>query len=119
MVMRMSGETRSYDELDPYLLRAFAEAGEPPGGNEFLVRLLQKIEQTRRARRWGWGVAAAALIIVVALNLRLTLHMTAAAVRLVGDFSPADMQVLISPAGWAVSMLVGGGVLLLMRPSSR
>jgi hypothetical protein len=34
-----------------------------------------------------------------------------------GDFSSADMQMLISPAGWAVSMPVGGGVLFLMRPS--
>jgi len=49
--------------------------------------------------------------------MRLTLAVTGAAVRFVGDFSPADMQMLISPAGWAVSMLVGGGVLFLMRPS--
>lgn len=115
----MSDETRMSDELDPQLLRAFAEAEEPPAGDEFLVSLLRKIERTRRARLWGWGGAAAALVVVAGLNMRLMLEATAAAVRFVGDFSPADMQVLISPAGWAVSMLVGGAVLFLMRPSRR
>jgi hypothetical protein len=119
MVKRMSDEARMSDELDPLILEAFAQPDEPPGGDEFLVNLLQKIERTRRARRWGWGVAAAALVLGAALNMPLMLEVTAAAVRFVGDFSPADMQVLISPAGWAVSMLVGGGVLFLMRPSRR
>ena len=111
--MRMS------DELDPLILGAFAQADEPLGGDEFLANLLRKIERTRRARMWCWGGAAAALAVVAALNMQLMLEMTAAAVRFAGDFSPADMQVLISPAGWAVSMLVGGGVLFLMRPSRR
>ena len=66
---------------------------------------------------WRWGVAAAALVVVAVLNMPLMLQVTAGAVRFFGDFSPADMQILISPAGWAVSMLVGGGVLFLMRPS--
>jgi hypothetical protein len=105
------------DELDPHLLRAFAQADELPDGDEFLVSLLQRIERARRARMWRWGVGTAALVIVAALNMRLMLDMTAAAVRFVGDFSPAELQILISPAGWAVSMLVGGGVLFLMRPS--
>lgn len=117
--MRMSDETRMSDELDPLILGVFAQADEPPGGDEFLANLLQKIERTRRARRWGWGGAAAALVLVTALNMPWMLRMTAAAVRFAGDFSPADMQLLISPAGWAVSMLVGGGVLFLMRPSRR
>jgi hypothetical protein len=73
MVMRMS------DELDPRLLRACAEADKPPGGDEFLVNLLQNIERTRRARRWVWGSAAAALVLVAALNMQLMLEMTAAA----------------------------------------
>ena len=111
--MRMS------DELDPLILGAFAQADEPPGGDEFLANLLQKIERSRRVRKWAWGGAAVALVVVAALNMQLMLQMTAAAVRFVGDFSPTDMQVLISPAGWAVSMLVGGGVLFLMRPSRR
>jgi hypothetical protein len=115
----MSDETRMSDELDPHILKTFAHAGEPPGGDEFMASVLQRIERTRRARRWIWGVAAAALAVVAALNMRLMLEVTAAAVRFAGDFSPADMQMLISPAGWAVSMLVGGAVLFLMRPSRR
>jgi len=115
----MSDETRVPDELDPHILRAFAEADEPPARDEFLVNLLQKIERARRARIRGWSVLAAALVVVAALNMRLMLEVTAATVRFVGDFSPADMQILISPAGWAVSMLVGCGVLFLMRPSRR
>jgi hypothetical protein len=51
--------------------------------------------------------------------MRLTLEVACAAVRFVGDFSPEDMQILISPVGCAVSMLVGGGVLFLMQPSRR
>ena len=115
----MSDETRLSDELDTHLLRAFAAADEPSDGDEFMVNLLRKIERTRRARMWGWGGTAAAVVVVAALNMPLMLEVTAAAVRFVGDFSPADMQVLISPAGWAVSMLVGGAVLFLMRPSRR
>jgi hypothetical protein len=109
--------TRMSDELDPQILRAFAKAREPLAGDEFMLCVLQKIERARRARMRRWGGAAAALVVVAALNMRLMLEVTAAAVRFVGDFSPADMQILISPAGWAVSMLVGGGVLFLMRPS--
>jgi len=115
----MSDETRMSDELDPHILRAFARAREPLAGDEFMLRVLQKIERARRARMRRWGGAAAALVVVAALNMRLTLEMAGAAVRFAGDFSPADMQMLISPAGWAVSMLVGGGVLFLMRPSRR
>jgi hypothetical protein len=109
--------TRMPDELDPHILRAFAQVREPLVGDEFMVSVLQKIKRARRARIWGWSVVAASLVVVAALNLRLMLEVTAATVRFVGDFSPADMQILISPAGWAVSMLVGGGVLFLMRPS--
>jgi hypothetical protein len=68
---------------------------------------------------WRQILAIVAVAVVVLLNLRPVLEKTAAAVRLVGDFSPAYADMLITPWGWAVSMLVGIWVVLRTRPSRR
>jgi len=58
-------------------------------------------------------------MIIVSLNMRLILEMSAAAVRFIAEVSlvPADM--VVSPWGWAVSMLIGTWVILRTRPSRR
>jgi hypothetical protein len=111
--------TAMSNELDPDLARAFAQAREPLADDSFMANLLLKIQRARRARLWRQILAIAAVAVVVSLNMRLVLEKTAAAVRLVGDFSPTYAEMLITPWGWAVSMLVGIWVVLRTRPSRR
>jgi hypothetical protein len=84
-----------------------------------MANLAAKIERARRARQWRQIFAIAAIAVIASLNMRLVLEMTAAAVRFVGDFSPAYSELLITPWGWAVSMLAGIWVVLRTRPSRR
>ncbi len=107
------------NDLDPDLTRLFAQAREPLVDDLFMANLLLKIERARRARMWRQILAIVAVAIVVSLNIRLVLEKTAAAVRLVGDLSPAYADMLITPWGWAVSMVVGIWVVLRTRPSRR
>jgi hypothetical protein len=64
-------------------------------------------------------LAIVAVMIIVILNMRPVLEKTAAAVRLIGDSSPAYADMLITPWGWAASMCVGIWVVLRTRPSRR
>ena len=107
------------DELDPELTRLFAQARGPLADDLFMANLLLKIERARRARMRRQILGIVAVAVVVALNIRPVLEKTAAAVRLVGDISPAYADMLITPWGWAVSMLVGIWVVLRTRPSRR
>jgi hypothetical protein len=111
--------TAMFNELDPDLTRLFAQAREPLAEEQFMANLLLKIERARRARMWRRILAVAAVAVIVSLNMRLVLETTAAAVRLIGDFSRAYTEMLITPWGWAVSMLVGIWVILRTRPSRR
>jgi hypothetical protein len=111
--------TIMFDELDPDLAKAFAQERGSLGGDEFMAKVLLNIERARRARMRRWALAVAVLGVLAALNMRLVLDTAAAVVRFVGDFSPADMDMMISPAGWAVSMLIGTWVLFRTRPSRR
>jgi len=107
------------NDLDPDLTRLFAQAREPLVDDLFMANLLLKIERARRARMWRQILAIVAVAIVVSLNIRPVLEKTAAAVRLVGDLSPAYADMLITPWGWAVSLVVGLWVVLRTRPSRR
>ncbi len=107
------------NDLDPDLTRLFAQAREPLVDDLFMANLLLKIERARRARMWRQILAIVAVAIVVSLNIRPVLEKTAAAVRLVGDLSPAYADMLSTPWGWAVSMVVGIWVVLRTRPSRR
>jgi hypothetical protein len=106
-------------ELNPSLARLFSQAREPLDDGPFMANLVGKIERARRARLRRQILAIAAIGVIASLNMRLVLEMTAAAVRFVGDFSPAYTELLITPWGWAVSMLVGIWVVLRTRPSRR
>jgi hypothetical protein len=106
-------------ELDPSLARLFAQAREPLDDGSFMANLALKIERARRARLRRQILAIAAVVIIASLNMRLLVEMTAAAVRFVGDFSPAYAEMLVTPWGWVVSMLVGVCVVLRTRPSRR
>lgn len=107
------------DELDRDLARLFAQAREPLADGPFMASLLLKIERARRARMRRQMLAIAAAAIIVAFNMRRVLEATAGAVRFVGDHSPTYTDMLITPWGWAVSMLVRVWVVLRFRPSRR
>jgi hypothetical protein len=111
--------TAMFNEQDPELTRLFTHAREPLADEQFIANLLQKIDHARRIRMWRQIFAIFAVIIMVLFNMRLVLEKTAAAVRFVGDLSPAYMDVLITPWGWAASMLIGVWVVLRTRPSRR
>jgi len=107
------------NELDPDLARLFAQARAPLADDVFMAGLLLKMERARRTRMRLQVLAIAAVAVVVLLNLGPVLEDTAAVVRLVGDIPPAYADVLITPWGWAVSMLVGIAAVLRARPSRR
>lgn len=106
-------------EWDPELSRAFAQAREPLDDDVFTATLLQKIDRVRRRRLWRQILVAATVVSIVAVNLRPVLDETAGAVRLVADASPAYAEWVISPWGWAGSMLIGAWVVLRTRRSRR
>jgi hypothetical protein len=115
----MTTVTAMQNDWDPELTRAFAHAREPLAAEVFLASLLPKIERARRIRLGRQIFAILAVLGFVALNLQLVLTKTAAAIRFVGDVSPAPAEFLVSPWGWAASMLIGVWVLLRIRPSRR
>jgi len=111
--------TAMNDDWDPELTRVFARAREPLGDDLFTATLLQKIERVRRRRLWRQVVVAAAVVLIVALNLRLVLDETADAVRMAAEAAPAYSEWVLSPWGWAGSMLIGAWVVLRTRRSRR
>jgi hypothetical protein len=100
------------NELDPDLARAFAEARGVLAHDEFIVDLLLKIERSRRARLWRRIVAIGAVVVLVSINMRLVLDMTASVVRFVAELSPIPAESVVTPWGWAVSMVIGAWVVL-------
>jgi hypothetical protein len=107
------------NELDPDLARLFAQAREPLADEVFMATLLPAIERARRTRLRRQILAVVAVVIIVSFNLRFVVDMTAAGVRFVGDLSPTYAEALMTPWGWAASMLVGLWMVLRTRPSRR
>jgi len=105
--------------LDSELSKRFAQAHQPLIGGEFLAALLVKIERAQRIRLRRRILLAAAALIVASLYMPMVLEKTAWAVRAVGEFPPAYAELLITPAGWAISMFVAICVVLRTRPSRR
>jgi len=108
-----------FDDQDPELARIFAQACEPLADSEFTATLLRKIDRARRVRLWRQILAIAVIVGVVGIIARPVLQQTADLVRYIGELSPDSAAVLITPGGWAVSMLIGAWVVLRTRPSRR
>jgi hypothetical protein len=105
------------DDLDPDLATAFERARQPLRSDRFMADMLRTIERTQRIRMWRRVIVIAAAVAAVFLEMRPILEGLAAALRFVGDASSAYTELLITPWGWAVSMLVGGWILFRTRPS--
>ena len=104
------------DELDPLLLELFESQRTSLSDREFVAALLSRIErQQRAAGRWQ-VLLAIVFLLLLAWQLPGLLRATAAAVQTLSAHSQAYAPLMISPMGWAVSMLVGLAVMLRIMP---
>jgi hypothetical protein len=62
--------TAMFNELDPQLTGAFAQAHGPLADDEFIANLLLKIERARRARLWRQVLTIAAVVVIASLRTR-------------------------------------------------
>jgi hypothetical protein len=108
----MTTVTRMSDEMDEELLARFARAHERLPDAEFMQSLLAGMQRARRLRSWRRIVMVVVVGILAAWIMPSVLESTAAVVRSVAEHAPSYDALIISPGGWAVSMLIGFGVLL-------
>lgn len=104
------------DELDPLLLQMFGAKRTALNDHEFIAALLARIERQQRAASRRQSLLAMALLSVLAWQLPGLLRATASAVQAMSAHSQAYAPLLISPMGWAASMLVGLVVMLRIMP---
>jgi hypothetical protein len=107
------------NDWDPELSLLFARAREPLGDDVFMATLLSRLDRVRRRRMLRQILLAAAVVLIVAVTLRMILDETAGAVRIFADALSAHTEWVISPWGWAGSMLIGAWVVLRSRRSRR
>jgi hypothetical protein len=99
-VMRMPNEN------DERLLALFAQAHETLPSADFMRSFLSRMEQARR-RQSMWRVALlVAMIVLAAWIMPPLLSRTAALIQVFGDQSQSYGALIVSPAGWGVSMLI-------------
>src|SRR5258708_23003185 len=108
----MTMVTRMTDEMDEKLLTRFARAQERLPDAAFMQTLLTRMQQARRVRSMRRIAMAVVLMTLAAWIMPSVLASTAAVMRVVADQAPSIGALIISPLGWAVSMLIGLGVLL-------
>jgi hypothetical protein len=101
-----------FSDPDPVLLGIFAQAREALAGDAFSANLLLKIERARRMRRWRRGLVIACIVVVALMNVHLVLEQAMHAVRWAGEMTPTYTELLLTPWGWAASMLIGACVVL-------
>jgi len=112
--------TRMANELDDRLLDLFSEARETLPSAEFMQTFLARMERARRVQSMRRMALIAVLGVLAAWIMPSVLASTASAVQAVqhvvvdavGEQSQPYAALIISPAGWAVSMLIGFLVLL-------
>ena len=112
--------TRMANEIDDRLLDLFAEAHETLPSAEFMQTFLARMERARRVQSMRRMALIAVLGVLAAWIMPSVLASTASAVQAaqhvvvdaVGEQSQPYAALIISPAGWAVSMLIGFLVLL-------
>jgi hypothetical protein len=107
------------NDRDSELTRAFARLREPLPGDAFTTTLLANIARARRAGAWRRTLGIAAIVVAASLLARPILEKTVTVVRWAADVAPGAADLLITPWGWALSMLIGAWVLLRTRPARR
>jgi hypothetical protein len=112
--------TRMANEIDDRLLDLFSEARETLPSAEFMQTFLARMERARRVQSMRRMALIAVLGVLAAWIMPSVLASTASAVQAaqhvlvdaVGEQSQPYAALIVSPAGWAVSMLIGFLVLL-------
>jgi hypothetical protein len=100
------------NEIDERLLTLFAGARETLPDAEFMQAFLARMERARRRQRLRRIAVVVLLGVLAAWITPSILATTAAVAHVVGEQSRSYGALVISPAGWAVSMLIGFLVLL-------
>jgi hypothetical protein len=104
------------DEIDNRLLALFAEAHETLPSAEFTRSLVARMERARRLQSMRRIALGLVLGVLAAWIMPWVLATTAAAVQAAVHATGAESRsygaLIISPAGWAVSMLIAFLVLL-------
>jgi hypothetical protein len=104
--------TRMSNEIDDRLLELFAEARETLPSTEFMQGFLARMERSRRLQSMRRIGIAVVLGLIAAWVMPSVLETTAALAYAIGEQSRSYGALVVSPAGWAVSMLIGFLVLL-------
>jgi hypothetical protein len=100
------------NEIDGGLSDLFAEAHETLPGADFMQAFLARMERARRLQSIRRSALIVLLVACAAWIMPSLLAATAAVVHAVGEQSRSYGALVISPAGWGVSMLIG---LLVLR----
>ena len=111
----MNTVTRMSNEIDEKLLALFAQAQEPLPDAEFMQSLLARMQQARQLRSRQRIAMVVVVASLAAWIMPSVLQTTATVVRSVAEHTPSYDALIISPGGWAVSMLIGLIVLLRVR----
>ncbi len=104
--MRMS------NEIDDRLVGLFAEAHESLPSAEFMQCFLAGMQRARRAQSMRRIAAVVFLCVLAAWFMPSVLATTASVAHIAAERSQSYGALIITPAGWAVSMLIGFLVLL-------
>ena len=104
--------THVSNEIDERLLVLFAEAHETLSSAEFMQSLLARMERARRRQNMRRIVLCVAIGIIAAWITPSVLATTAAMMHAGAEQWRRYGALVISPAGWGVSMLIGFLVLL-------
>jgi hypothetical protein len=107
------------DELDPALLQLFAHRLERLPDQAFLAALLTDIERRQRVARLRQAAVIAGVLLVLGWQVPGLLRATAEAMQFMNALCAGYLPLMLSPGGWAVSMLVGLGVILKLTPKRR
>jgi hypothetical protein len=99
--------TRMSNEIDGDLSDLFAEAHETLPSADFMQAFLARMERARRLQSIRRSALIVVLVACAAWIMPALLAATAAVVHAVGEQSRSYGALVISPAGWGVSMLIG------------
>jgi hypothetical protein len=107
------------DESEPELARSFAKAREALDDDTFAAGVLAAMASARRRMLWmRWAAIGAAVIAMICVGPVIGPPIGALLLREAGDYSALGAGFLVTPLGWAMSMLIGVWVLARARRRS-
>jgi hypothetical protein len=104
--------TIMHDEIDPQLRTLFARAGETLPSKQFMEVFCHRLERARRVRTLQRIALTAGLAILGVWLTPTILGRTASVVQASVEYALPLGSLVVSPAGWVVSSLIGLIVLI-------